>query len=69
MTSYDVTDEQLGQLARRQHDLFRRVRPAHLQVSRLNPFLQLPPAWIIPVRGIHFLKTLLSNTTNLWLWQ
>lgn len=37
-----VTDEQLGQLARRQHDLFRRVREGTLPIDRvLDAFQQL----------------------------
>ena len=33
MTSKDVSDEQLGQLARRQHDLFRRVREGSVPIE------------------------------------
>ena len=40
MTSHDVTDEQLGQLARRQNDLFRRVREGTLQIDVVLSGLQ-----------------------------
>ncbi len=40
MTTSVVTDEQLGQLARRQHDLFRRVREGTLPVARIIEGLQ-----------------------------
>lgn len=40
MTTRVVTDEQLGQLARKQHDLFRRVREGSIPVEAANRGLQ-----------------------------
>lgn len=40
MTSRDVTDEQLGQLSRKQHDLFRRVREGTLPIDDVLKGLQ-----------------------------
>jgi hypothetical protein len=40
MTDHSVTDQQLGVLARRQHDLFRRVREGSLPITKVLAGLQ-----------------------------